>query len=601
MNDDFLNEDIMNGAKIAIVGVGGGGNNAVNKMVEDDMKGLTFIIANTDIQVLKTSPIEKRIVLGKDLTKGLGAGANPDIGEKSANDSIEEIRKAVEGYDLVFVAAGMGGGTGTGAAPIIAKVAKDTGALVVGIVTTPFVFEGKRRMQNAVIGLEEFKKNVDSIIIISNDRLKMELGTIPLMESFQYSDAILKQAVRTITDLINSHSLINLDFADVRTVIEQQGLALIGVGRSSSEDKAKEAALAAINSPILESSIEGAKNAIVNIAGSSTGLSIEQANTAIETIKENAGDGLDIIFGVTINDALEEEIVVSVIATGLSVTKSERIKIARINSENGKEVSKYRKVTRQLNEVRMYDEVTEEFEAIRDEKTKSIAEKQTKKLEQLKQQAANQKNADKEKKSYDPANIDSYKVNMNDSQKNKEQSTSEVVHQDKAANSLENQKTSYVDLAQKHNEPVQGQGQSYQNPQQPVQGQYQQQPVQGQYQQPVQGQYQQPIQGQGQSYQNPQQPVQGQYQQPVQGQYQQPVQEQYQQPVQGQYQQPVQEQDQSYQNPQQPIQEQYQKPVQEESKNLGNNDDDYIEDSFTNERLLEFDLFDDDTKEFEVF
>ncbi len=473
MNDDFLNEDIMNGAKIAIVGVGGGGNNAVNKMVEDDMKGLTFIIANTDIQVLKTSPIEKRIVLGKDLTKGLGAGANPDIGEKSANDSIEEIRKAVEGYDLVFVAAGMGGGTGTGAAPIIAKVAKDTGALVVGIVTTPFVFEGKRRMQNAVIGLEEFKKNVDSIIIISNDRLKMELGTIPLMESFQYSDAILKQAVRTITDLINSHSLINLDFADVRTVIEQQGLALIGVGRSSSEDKAKEAALAAINSPILESSIEGAKNAIVNIAGSSTGLSIEQANTAIETIKENAGDGLDIIFGVTINDALEEEIVVSVIATGLSVTKSERIKIAKINSENGKEVSKYRKVTRQLNEVRMYDEVTEEFEAIRDEKTKSIAEKQTKKLEQLKQQAANQKNADKEKKSYDPANIDSYKVNMNDSQKNKEQSTSEVVHQDKAANSLENQKTSYVDLAQKHNEPVQGQGQSYQNPQQLVQGQRQ--------------------------------------------------------------------------------------------------------------------------------
>lgn len=340
------NLDIMNGAKIAIIGVGGGGNNAVNKMADDEMEGLTFVIANTDIQVLNNSKIPNKIILGKELTKGLGAGANPVIGEKAAQDSLEEIREMVSGYDLVFVAAGMGGGTGTGAAPIIAKEAKETGALVVGIVTTPFTFEGRRRIANANVGLDEFRQNVDSIIIVSNDRLKEELGTIPLTESFQYSDAILKQAVRTITDLINSHSLINLDFADIKTVIEEQGLALIGVGRASGENKAVEAAIAAINSPILESSIEGARNAIVNIAGSSTNLSIEQAHIAIDTIKESAGDDIDIIFGVTINDSLEDEIVISVIATGLAATKSERLNSVKRRSmtEDETNIKKYKTI-----------------------------------------------------------------------------------------------------------------------------------------------------------------------------------------------------------------------------------------------------------------
>lgn len=342
----YKNDDIMNGAKIAIIGVGGGGNNAVNKMADDRMEGITFMLANTDQQVLDNSPIEKTISLGRDLTKGLGAGANPDIGERAANDSIDEIKDAVSGYDLIFVAAGMGGGTGTGAAPIIAQIAKATGALVVGIVTTPFGFEGKRRYENASRGLELFRQNVDSIIIVSNDRLKEELGTIPLTESFHYSDAILKQAVRTITDLINSHSLINLDFADVKTVIESQGLALIGVGRASGDNKAVEAAIAAINSPILESSIEGAKNAIVNIAGSSTNLSIDQANTAIDTIKEAAGADIDIIFGVTINDSLEDEIVVSVIATGLSSTKTERVhESQRLNrNKDEAEITSYKNI-----------------------------------------------------------------------------------------------------------------------------------------------------------------------------------------------------------------------------------------------------------------
>ncbi len=355
------NLDIMNGAKIAIIGVGGGGNNAVNKMADDEMEGLTFIIANTDIQVLNNSNIPNKIILGKELTKGLGAGANPMIGEKAAQDSLEEIRDMVSGYDLVFVAAGMGGGTGTGAAPIIAKEAKETGALVVGIVTTPFTFEGRRRIANANVGLDEFRQNVDSIIIVSNDRLKEELGTIPLTESFQYSDAILKQAVRTITDLINSHSLINLDFADVKTVIEEQGLALIGVGRASGENKAVEAAIAAINSPILESSIEGARNAIVNIAGSSTNLSIEQAHIAIDTIKESAGDDIDIIFGVTINDSLEDEIVISVIATGLAATKSERLNSVKRRSRNEDEtnIKKYKTVENVTKEEPL--EASEEF------------------------------------------------------------------------------------------------------------------------------------------------------------------------------------------------------------------------------------------------
>ncbi len=315
------------GAVIKIIGVGGGGSNAVNKMMEGhSIKGIEFHVANTDIQALHDSPIpnENKIVLGENLTKGLGAGANPDIGEKSAMESSETIKKIVEGADLVFIAAGMGGGTGTGAAPILAKIAKDAGALVVGITTTPFMFEGNARSRNALEGLRKFKENVDSIIIISNDRLLAELGEFTIADSFKFSDATLKNAVRTITDLINKHSLINLDFADVKAVIKDKGLALIGTGKSSGDDAAVEAAINAIQSPILESSIEGAQHAIVNVMGSPTSLTLQQAQEAVQTIKEAANSNVDVIFGVTINEDMGEEIIVSVIATGLSQTKDFR-------------------------------------------------------------------------------------------------------------------------------------------------------------------------------------------------------------------------------------------------------------------------------------
>ena len=311
------------GADIRIIGVGGAGNSAVEKMLEDKIQGVEFIIANTDNQVLAASKIQKKIALGKKITKGLGAGSHPEVGRKAAEESIDEINALVNGADLVFVAAGLGGGTGTGAAPVIAKAAKEAGAIVVAIVTTPFSFEGPRRIKNAIEGQSEIAKVVDSIIVVSNDRLSDELGQISLSESFKYSDAVLKQAVRTIADLIQEHSTINLDFADVRTVLEGQGAALIGVGRSKGENAAIEAAVNAIQSPILESSINGAKNAIINIAGTEENLTIEKAREAVKTVKEAADTELDIMFGITTDDAFGDEIVVSVIATGLPNTRSD--------------------------------------------------------------------------------------------------------------------------------------------------------------------------------------------------------------------------------------------------------------------------------------
>lgn len=311
------------GARIKTIGVGGGGCNAINKMVESKIYGVDFFAANTDVQALNDSlvPEENKIILGEKLTKGLGAGANPDVGEKAALESAEVIKEIVKGADLVFVAAGLGGGTGTGAAPVIAKIASDEGCLVVGIVTTPFDFEGNSRYRNAKLGLKNLKDSVDSIIIVSNNRLLAELGSFSITDSFKFSDATLKNAVRTITDLVNKHSLINLDFADVKAVIKNQGLALIGTGKASGEDAAVEAAINAIQSPILESSIEGAKNAIVNVLGSPTTLTLKQAQEAVQTIKEAANSNVDVIFGVTINDEMGDEIVVSVIATGLIQTK----------------------------------------------------------------------------------------------------------------------------------------------------------------------------------------------------------------------------------------------------------------------------------------
>ncbi len=302
-------------AKIKVIGVGGGGCNAVNRMVGDGVQGVEFYVANTDAQILNDINVENQIILGKELTLGLGAGGNPEIGRKAAQESENEIKAALEGANMIFVAAGMGGGTGTGAAPVIAKIAKELGALTVGVVTKPFSFEGPKRSSQALQGIEEFSENVDSIIIVSNDRLLEIIGNKPLKESFREADNVLRQGVQTITDLIAIPALINLDFADIKSVMSEKGKALIGIGMANGENKAVEAAQSAISSPLLEVSIEGAKDAIINVTGGES-LSLYDANSAVEVIRDAVGNDLNTIFGAAINESLDDNVIVTVIATG---------------------------------------------------------------------------------------------------------------------------------------------------------------------------------------------------------------------------------------------------------------------------------------------
>ena len=305
-------------ARIKVFGVGGGGCNAVNRMVNDGVKGVDFYIANTDIQALNLSKCPNKIVLGKELTKGLGAGGNPEVGQKAALESQDEIKKALAGADMVFITCGMGGGTGTGAAPLFAKFAKDMGALVVGIVTKPFDFEGRRRMDQANVGIERIKQNVDSLIIVSNNQLLSVIGNIPMQDAFKEADNVLRQGVQTITDLIAVPAFINLDFADIKTVMSGKGTALIGIGMAQGENKAKEAAARAIRSPLLEANIKGAKSAIINVTGGPS-ISLQDSSIAVDYIKEAAGNDIDIIYGVAINESLGESIIVTVIATGFDL------------------------------------------------------------------------------------------------------------------------------------------------------------------------------------------------------------------------------------------------------------------------------------------
>ncbi|AGR42336.1 cell division protein FtsZ [Spiroplasma diminutum] len=307
--------DLNKNAKIKVIGVGGGGCNAVNRMVDDNVQGVDFIVANTDAQVLAASSAPTKIVLGEEISKGLGAGANPEIGKQAAIESEEEIKNSLKGSDLIFVAAGMGGGTGTGAAPEIARIAMETGALVIAIVTKPFRFEGRLRNSYAVQGLNELRKYVDSIIIISNDRLLEIIGGIPVQDSFREADNILKQGVQTITDLIAVPAVINLDFADVRTVMKGKGNALFGIGIGSGEDKAIEAANKAITSSLLETSIRGAKDAIINVTGGKT-VSLNDAYDAVDIVQQASGEDVNIIFGIAINEHLDDDLIVTVIATG---------------------------------------------------------------------------------------------------------------------------------------------------------------------------------------------------------------------------------------------------------------------------------------------
>lgn len=303
-------------AKIKVIGVGGGGNNAVNRMIESGVKGVDFIVANTDLQVLNTSKAPIKIQLGAELTKGLGAGANPEVGREAALESKEEIREALEGADMVFVTCGMGGGTGTGAAPVIAEIAQELGTLTIGIVTKPFSFEGKKVMERAIAGLEELKKHVDTLIVIPNDRLREIVDkTTPLLDSFKEVDNVLRRGVQSISDLIAVAGLINLDFADVKTVMENKGHALIGIGIGVGENRAVEAARQAVESPLLETSIEGASDAIINVTGG-INLALSEVETVVETIRAAANTDINTIFGAVINENLTDEIIVTVIATG---------------------------------------------------------------------------------------------------------------------------------------------------------------------------------------------------------------------------------------------------------------------------------------------
>ena len=303
-------------AKIKVIGLGGGGGNAINRMVESGVKGVEFIAANTDLQVLNSSKADVKIQIGANLTDGLGAGARPEIGKEAAVESKKEIEEALTGADMVFVTCGMGGGTGTGAAPVVAEIAQALGALTVAIVTKPFSFEGKRRMENALAGIEELKKHVDTIIVIPNDRLREIIDkSTPMLEAFKEVDNVLRRSVQSISDLIAVVGLVNLDFADVRAVMEKSGRAVIGIGIGMGEDRAIEAAKQAVSSALLESSIEGATDAIVNITGG-VNLTLFEAEQAAEVVRAAANTDINTIFGSVINENLSDEVIVTVIATG---------------------------------------------------------------------------------------------------------------------------------------------------------------------------------------------------------------------------------------------------------------------------------------------
>ena len=324
---EIMTNEAESSAKIIVVGVGGAGNNAVNRMVEEAIGGVEFIGVNTDKQALTLCKAPTVIQIGEKLTKGLGAGAKPEIGEKAAEESIEEIRQAIQGADMVFVTSGMGGGTGTGAAPVVAGVAKEMGILTVGVVTKPFRFEAKTRMSNALAGIEKLKESVDTLIIIPNDRL-LEIvdrrTTMP--EALKKADEVLQQAVQGITDLINLPALINLDFADVQTVMIDKGVAHIGIGEGKGDDKAMEAVQQAVSSPLLETTIEGASHVIINVSGD---ISLMDANDAATYVQNMTGEDTNIIFGALYDDKEADYVRITVIATGLDDETTRKASVTR--------------------------------------------------------------------------------------------------------------------------------------------------------------------------------------------------------------------------------------------------------------------------------
>ena len=315
-NDEELIRGNEGSAVIKVIGVGGGGNNAVNRMIDAGIKGVEFIAVNTDKQALQISRAGARIQIGEKITRGLGAGADPNVGAQSAEESKSEIAEALRGADMVFVTAGMGGGTGTGAAPTVAACAKEMGILTIGVVTKPFTFEGKKRLAQAERGIESLKGKVDTLVVIPNDKLLQVIDRkTSIIDAFRMADDILRQGVQGISDLIANPGLVNLDFADVKTIMLDTGMAHMGIGRASGENRAEDAAKQAIQSPLLETSIEGARGVIINITGSSS-LGLQEVNTAAELVQRSVDPEANIIFGTVIDESLEDELLITVIATG---------------------------------------------------------------------------------------------------------------------------------------------------------------------------------------------------------------------------------------------------------------------------------------------
>ncbi|UOE92921.1 cell division protein FtsZ [Alkalihalobacillus sp. LMS39] len=336
-------------ATIKVIGVGGGGSNAVNRMIENGLQGVDFIAVNTDAQALHLSKAETKLQLGGKLTRGLGAGANPEIGKKAAEESKEQIEEALAGADMVFITAGMGGGTGTGAAPVIAQIAKEMGALTVGVVTRPFTFEGRKRSGQAGLGISSLKEKVDTLIVIPNDRL-LEIvdKNTPMLEAFREADNVLRQGVQGISDLIAVPGLINLDFADVKTIMSDKGSALMGIGIATGENRAAEAAKKAISSPLLETSVDGAQGVLMNITGG-TNLSLYEVHEAAEIVSAASDPEVNMIFGSVINENLKDEIVVTVIATGFEeLDTSNPVQPQRqVQKVNTQQVQKEEKVSQE--------------------------------------------------------------------------------------------------------------------------------------------------------------------------------------------------------------------------------------------------------------
>lgn len=309
---------------LKVIGVGGGGGNAINRMIDNDIRDVEYIAINTDCQVLRLSKAEVRIQIGKQITKGLGAGANPEVGRKAAEESEEELKEAIQGADLVFVTAGMGGGTGTGAAPVIARIAKELGCVVVGIVTKPFGFEGKRRMQNAIQGIDEMRPFVDTLIIVPNDKLLDIIGTnTTYLDAFSEADNVLLHGVKGISEIISLHGIINVDFADVKTVLSGKGTALMGIGIASGPNRAVLAARMAISSPLLEVDINGATDAIIQITGDDQ-MTMKEIEDVITEIRNASSTEIDIIHGTGLNFELNGEIIVTVIATGFDLVNKRK-------------------------------------------------------------------------------------------------------------------------------------------------------------------------------------------------------------------------------------------------------------------------------------